>query len=264
MREEISVAVHERTSPPAGQVVFVQSVAESCKWSLNAAPVAPSSLSIIRNSEEQTVGFTTASDILIVSIDEKLLDDGDAPRMTSTTAQKSDTFAFCASWILSVLAQVGSMDGVAVTELAMVLPGMITDRLQYVQGQLRQGSCLADAPRNGDLELFRKARDIADAEQVGDLTIATLAARLGVPASILRDAFVRVVGVGPANWLRSRRLGGARRDLLDAARTGATVTDIATKWGFWHLGRFASNYAEYFGEYPSRTVRTAQDAVRPD
>ncbi len=34
------------------------------------------------------------------------------------------------------------------------------------------------------------------------------------------------------------------------------MTDIATKWGFGHLGRFAAAYRARFGESPSHTLRS--------
>ena len=56
--------------------------------------------------------------------------------------------------------------------------------------------------------------------------------------------------VGPVAYLRMMRLNHVRRDLL---ATEAAVGDVAARWGFWHLSRFAADYRSLFGELPSAT-----------
>lgn len=55
-----------------------------------------------------------------------------------------------------------------------------------------------------------------------------------------------------------RRMHLARRALRRAAG-GETVTDVATRYGFWQLGRFAVEYRALFGETPSATLRRQLD-----
>lgn len=254
-RERINVPIQQRTAPPKGQVVFVQERLDRATWRLNGAGIAPGSVSVIRNGEEQSVAFSDASDILIVSVDEARLSDGEGGRPSTCSAPASESFNFFATWILSILAQFAIIDGVAAAELAGVLPGMIVDRLQYVDAKLRADPRGARADRSGILALFRKASRIAEDEAGEGLTVADLARRAGVPADVLRQAFLETAGVGPGHWLRSRRLDGARRDLMRAAETGETVTEIAARWGFFHFGRFSAAYADFYGEAPSRTIR---------
>jgi transcriptional regulator GlxA family with amidase domain len=55
-------------------------------------------------------------------------------------------------------------------------------------------------------------------------------------------------------YLRDRRLDRARSEIL--RQPAAHITEIAAECGFTHLGRFAEQYRERFGESPSRTQRS--------
>jgi AraC family ethanolamine operon transcriptional activator len=89
------------------------------------------------------------------------------------------------------------------------------------------------------------------------LSVADLARVAGVSTRALEAAFARHLGVGPKAYLQSLRLAAARRALKQGA-TGdapATVTDIAYRYGFWHLSRFAEHYRTMYGECPHQTLR---------
>jgi transcriptional regulator GlxA family with amidase domain len=68
-----------------------------------------------------------------------------------------------------------------------------------------------------------------------------------------------VHGTSPAAMRRQARLALARRE-LQTAGVGTTVTRVALRWGFTHLGRFSQDYLRAFDELPSQTLRLA----RPD
>jgi AraC-like DNA-binding protein len=54
------------------------------------------------------------------------------------------------------------------------------------------------------------------------------------------------------------RLSQARQALMSADSGSATVTEIATTFGFAELGRFSVEYRKVYGESPSETLcRTA-------
>ena len=59
---------------------------------------------------------------------------------------------------------------------------------------------------------------------------------------------------GPKQYLHARRLAGVRRELR-LAPSEVRVVDVANRWGFWHMGRFAADYRKQFGEQPSETLR---------
>jgi AraC family ethanolamine operon transcriptional activator len=83
------------------------------------------------------------------------------------------------------------------------------------------------------------------------LSVAELVATLGVSRRTLQYAFQDAMGVSPASYLRVERLNRVRQALRDAD----SVTEAATRLGFWHFGHFATEYRALFHELPSDTFR---------
>ena len=85
------------------------------------------------------------------------------------------------------------------------------------------------------------------------LTILDLCRHLGASRRKLQYCFQETLEINPVAYLRALRLNAVRRELRDGAAP-ASVQDVATRWGFWHLSRFSSEYREMFGECPSQTL----------
>lgn len=66
--------------------------------------------------------------------------------------------------------------------------------------------------------------------------------------------FKEVYGISPRTWSQLARLNAARQELLRADVRTVSVTAVATRWGFYHFGRFSAAYRRLFGEVPSATV----------
>ncbi|TDM07990.1 MAG: hypothetical protein C4K60_00230 [Ideonella sp. MAG2] len=79
----------------------------------------------------------------------------------------------------------------------------------------------------------------------------------GTSLSRLERAFREVYGHSPRRTLTLRRMAAVRRELL-AGHPGTSVTEAATRWGFFHLGRFAQDYAALYQERPSTTLQRSQ------
>jgi len=88
------------------------------------------------------------------------------------------------------------------------------------------------------------------------ITIAEIARHCSVSMRTLQEGFHRHLGHPPLQQLRRIRLANARRSLKEANPYQDTVRSIAHRWGFTHLGRFASDYQAAFGELPSVSLRT--------
>lgn len=95
------------------------------------------------------------------------------------------------------------------------------------------------------------ARDLVMDHPDTPMNVADLCRAIGISRRNLQYCFQDVLGISPAAFLKIVRLNGARR----AIKTAKSVTDAATTWGFWHFGRFASDYRAMFGELPSETYR---------
>ena len=85
------------------------------------------------------------------------------------------------------------------------------------------------------------------------LTIADLCRAAAVSRRNLEYCFNEVLAQSPAQYLRTVRLNGVRRELRQ--EEAVNVQTVAARWGFWHMSRFAQSYHAMFGELPSETLR---------
>jgi AraC-like DNA-binding protein len=85
--------------------------------------------------------------------------------------------------------------------------------------------------------------------------VPELCRKLRVPARTLRTICHEYLGMGPKTYLYLRRMHLTRRALRAADKATTSVTDVATRFGFWELGRFSVQYKSLFGESPSTTLR---------
>lgn len=106
------------------------------------------------------------------------------------------------------------------------------------------------------IQRVKRAREFIDASlQAGLLpSMVDLCATTCASARTLQYAFGDVMQMTPIAYLRILRLNKVRSMLQTAGPAEITVTQSATKWGFFHLGEFARDYRHLFGERPSETL----------
>jgi AraC-like DNA-binding protein len=108
--------------------------------------------------------------------------------------------------------------------------------------------------RNRTMAIAR-LEELLEANQDRPLYMLEICEALGMQERTLQLCCRDFLGMSPTHYLRLRRMHLARRALRQEGHTATNVTEIATRFGFWELGRFAVHYRKLFGETPSMTLR---------
>lgn len=105
--------------------------------------------------------------------------------------------------------------------------------------------------------LVRRAEKVVGSADAHALQVGDLCSACDVPRRTLSHAFRQVLGMGPATYLRRLRLNQVRRALTRRRAGNGTVKValVALDYGFWHPGRFSSQYRSLFGESPRESAR---------
>jgi len=114
---------------------------------------------------------------------------------------------------------------------------------------------LTGSPAAGPPRAIRRAVEAVHDEPDRAFTVGDLAAIANMSVRSLQEGFRRHVGSAPMTYLQSVRLDRAHESLRRAGPTRVTVAAVAHRWGFAHLGRFASAYRRRFNQSPSETLR---------
>lgn len=138
--------------------------------------------------------------------------------------------------------------------------------VRHVESLLATGLLLGQ-PHNYSAALFaphptsgpravKQAMDIMEARPEQPLTTSDLATAVGVSVRALQEGFRRYVGIPPMSYLREIRLARVHAELAASPPGSVTVTEVACRWGFVHLGRFAAAYQRKYGVLPSQSLQS--------
>jgi AraC-like DNA-binding protein len=102
---------------------------------------------------------------------------------------------------------------------------------------------------------IRRVVEAMRADPGEPFTVAGLAAIAGISIRSLQENFRRYYGTPPMSYLRHLRLDRVHEQLCHADPALHTVTEIAYRYGFTHMSRFAADYRARFGVPPRATLR---------
>jgi AraC-like DNA-binding protein len=107
--------------------------------------------------------------------------------------------------------------------------------------------------------VMRRFRRVLEENPEEALFIPEICKAIGVAGRTLRLCCQEHLGMSPKRYLLLRRMNLVRRALHRGTADLTNVTDVATRYGFWQLGRFAVEYRALFGESPSVTLQRQPD-----
>lgn len=134
----------------------------------------------------------------------------------------------------------------------MIIDQALNDILDSITDETEKQAPQQSARKR--LAIADQARAYLELHSDGPIPLAELCAEIGANERTLLMGFNELMGCSPGTFHRAVRYNKARQDLLDPM-PGTTITDVATRWGFYHLGRFSTGYRTLFGETPSATLR---------
>ncbi|MGB6020625.1 MAG: helix-turn-helix domain-containing protein [Sulfurimonadaceae bacterium] len=111
-----------------------------------------------------------------------------------------------------------------------------------------------EVTKNRD-QIWRKLEEYIETNKHRPIKVSELSQTAGVSERNLYRCFNKRFGISPKAYLNKLRLNGARLDLKRSSTDEVKITDVANDWGFWHMGQFAADYRQLFGELPSETLQ---------
>jgi AraC-like DNA-binding protein len=137
-----------------------------------------------------------------------------------------------------------------------ILTGLLVSHPHNYTGALRRREKPA-GPRD-----VKRAIDYIEANLDSAIGLPEIVAASGVPGRTLIQHFRDFKGISPMRYLRNARLEKIH-EALRHAKPEESITEIASNWGFTHMGRFSVEYRKRFGEVPSQTLRQVPGSGTP-
>jgi AraC-like DNA-binding protein len=128
--------------------------------------------------------------------------------------------------------------------------------------------CVASVLTSTGDDLFRESDSRLSAEKIlarsqaffdenfsQPLGLSDICREVGVGQRKLQLVFAEGLGLSPMRYLKLRRLGYVREQLLASGGTPPLIKQVARRAGFTHMGKFTQEYKRLFGESATETLQ---------
>ena len=101
---------------------------------------------------------------------------------------------------------------------------------------------------------IRKIKEYLHNNSTERIRVTELCNFTGYSQRALEYIFQDYYGITPKAYLQIHRLNAVRKALRKSDPCSTVISDVANHYGFWHMGQFAADYRNLFGELPSETM----------
>jgi AraC-like DNA-binding protein len=251
IHDRINLPIGQDTLSPPGQVSLLFPLRSEDGWRVDGRRETGDVVALRQGQTKLLVAPGGESELLHVQAPASLVGLDGGTSTVQSRGQASDDRRL-SDWLLCLLGQAragiryGEPSVAAFEEILLARLSTCAEAFAPIRsGRIRRSAAI-------DL-LTGVERRLCEEDDIPE-TFGTLCRRRSLSADDLAAAARAAFGQSPERWYRMARLNGVHRDLR-ARPDGLTVTQAATRWGFFHLGRFSGEYAAFFGRQPRETLR---------
>ena len=258
-------------APPAGMRTIAVPGSEGVEWQWRGARVDGQSLMIFPRGAELDATSDASFHVFTCSFPESLLANvaeslsidglelplGGKEVVTTSTVQIA-TLRRLLRELCDRLTDNGDALGDAgfVDSVTWDLPAMLLTATQTSR------SCKVRLSAVKRARIVRRAENYIEQRADEPLTVAEVCQVVNASLRTLQYAFAEKYGISPKAYIRAIRLNKVRKELRACDPSQFKVSDVANRWGFWHMGQFAADYRRHFGELPSKTLSGRKQTAR--
>ena len=125
--------------------------------------------------------------------------------------------------------------------------------IQALMSSDRQGKQVGTATRN---KAMKTAIDYFHEMPNETRSYSQFCCISGINERTLQRAFRDHYGVSPKAYAKAIHLNKIYKKLINSNPQDTSISAVASEFGFWHMGQFASDYRRHFGELPSTTLKS--------